>query len=190
MEPTGADLSDLLRRWREGDTKAHGALVSELYPALRALARQRLAGQRAITLSATDLAHEAYFGLLGNKSSDYRDRAHFLAVAAHAIRNLLIDHLRERGALKRGGDMVRVTLQAAEDVTDEKASHALDVLRLDELLHELERIDARAASIVELRFFGGLSIEEAAEVLGCSPMTIKRGWQFARAWLQDRLGNL
>lgn len=181
------EVTALLKRWREGEAGAEERLVPLVYPALRAIAQRRLCSQGDVTLGATELAHEAYIDLIGQRDTHFQNRAHFLAIASHVIRRVLIDHLRERGALKRGGGLVRVTLAAAEDVADDRLQHGLELLRIHTLLERLERIDARAARIVELRFFGGLLVEEAALVVGCSEATVKRSWNFARAWLKTHL---
>lgn len=181
------EITALLQRWREGETGAEDRLVPLVYPALRAIAQRRLNGQSNVTLGATELAHEAYLDLIGQRDVQFHNRAHFLAIAGHVIRRVLIDHLRERNALKRGGDMIRVTMAAVEDVADERMEQGLELLRMDALLQRLERIDARAAHIVELRFFGGLLVEEVAQVMSCSEATVKRGWSFARAWLKAQI---
>lgn len=181
-----SDITSLLQGWREGDPRSEAQLLDCIYPVLRRLARQRLARSGQVTLRATELANDAYFELAQQREVPFQNRAHFYAIAAHAIRRLLVDHLRERSALKRGGDVLRVTLQAGEEVAAPAADLA-DALDLDRLLERLERINARAARGVELRYFGGLTIEETAQTIGVSLPTAKRDWQFARAWLHDQL---
>jgi RNA polymerase sigma factor (TIGR02999 family) len=188
MAASGEDITLLLERWRSGDVGAEAALIERVYPVLRALSQQRLARGGQITLVATELAHEAYLKLKDQRSDGFQNRGHFFAIAAHVIRRLIVDHLRERGAQKRGGDAMFVTLDAAAGVAA-PAQDAIDALDFDRMLTRLERIDARAAKLVELRFFTGLSIEEAAESAGVSPATAKRSWQFARAWLRDQIDN-
>ncbi|MEH6415959.1 ECF-type sigma factor [Pseudomonas sp. CGJS7] len=180
------DITQLLQSWRNGDPDAEPQLLEQIYPVLRRLAQQRLNRGGQLTLVATELANEAYFKLVEQRSSSFENRSHFYAIAAHVIRRLLVDHLRERSALKRGGDVLRVTMQAGHDVAA-TAPDLADALDLDRLLQRLERIHARAAKGVELRYFGGLTIEETAETIGVSLPTAKRDWQFARAWLHEQL---
>jgi RNA polymerase sigma factor (TIGR02999 family) len=186
MPSAGDDITQLLDRWRGGEPGAESALIERVYPVLRALAQQRLSRGGNITLAATELAHEAYLKLSDQRDDGFRNRGHFFAIAAHVIRRLVVDHLRDRGALKRGGNALRVTLDAANDIAA-PTGDGIDALDFDRLLTRLERIDARAAKLVELRFFAGLSIEEAATVTGISQATTKRSWQFARAWLRDQI---
>jgi RNA polymerase sigma factor (TIGR02999 family) len=183
---TSGEITRLLRAWREGDRSAETPLIEQVYPVLREIAQRRLRGGGSLTLSATELAHEAYFRLVDQRDSEFQNRAHFFAIAAHVIRRLVVDLIRERMALKRGGDVFHVTLEAVSDVAGD-FHDGLVVLDVDQLLQRLERIDARAARITELRFFAGLSVEEVAEAEGLSPATVKRSWQFARAWLRDQL---
>lgn len=185
-DPVPAEITRLLQDWRGGDRRAEAQLLDCIYPALRRLARQRLARSGQVTLRATELANDAYFELARQREVPFQNRAHFYAIAAHAIRRLLVDHLRERSALKRGGDLLRVTLQAGDEPVAPAADLA-DALDLDRLLERLERINARAARGVELRYFGGLTLEETAQAIGVSLPTAKRDWQFARAWLHDQL---
>lgn len=180
------DITQLLQSWRTGDSDAETQLLEQIYPVLRRLAQQRLSRSGQLTLVATELANDAYFKLVEQRDAAFQNRVHFFAIAAHVIRRLLVDHLRERSALKRGGDVLRVTLQAGQDVAAVTPDLA-DALDLDRLLERLERINARAAKGVELRFFGGLTIEETAEAIGVSLPTAKRDWQFARAWLHGQL---
>lgn len=187
MTDVPQDITQLLSGWRSGDPGAEARLIEQAYPVLRRLAQKRLSGSEAVTLAATELANEAYFKLVEQRDSSFQNRAHFYAIAAHVIRRLLIDHLRERMALKRGGDAMRVTLQSHEDAVS--VGDSVDALDLDRLLQRLERINARAGKLVELRYFGGLTIEETAQALGVSVPTAKRDWQFARAWLHEQLSG-
>jgi len=179
------DLTTLLMRWREGDREAGNALVAAVYPDLRRLAayylRDEPPGQ---TLQPTGLVHELYLRLFSGEPLSLRDRAHFFAVAAKQMRHLIIDHARARRADKRGGAQVRVPLSAAEAIP----AGDDDLLALDDELAELEKLDGRSASVVELRFFGGLKEDEIAAALAISVATVKRDWEFARAWLLRRLG--
>jgi RNA polymerase sigma factor (TIGR02999 family) len=178
-------ITQLLVQWRAGDPGAESALIEAVYPVLRQLARQRLNRAAPMTLAVTDLVHDAYIKLIDQRDTPFANRSHFYAISAHVIRRLLVDHQRERMAQKRGGDDVKVTLDAALDVPSIECT--VDVLDIDRLLTRLERIKERAAKLVELRFFAGLSLEEAAENLSVSLATAKRDWQFARAWLNDQL---
>jgi len=179
--PADGDVTALLRSWRAGDPAALDHLVPLVYDVLRQLAAQRLRGARsAVTLQPTALVHEAFLRLVHGEV-DWQSRAHFFAVASRTMRNVAIDHARRRQAGKRGGHAVRVDLTGEPDVA--AAGTAVDVLALDEALSRLEALDPRQAKVVELRFFAGLSEEETAAVLGCSPSTVERDWRTARAWL-------
>jgi len=179
--PASGDVTALLRSWRDGDPAALDLLVALVYDTLRQLAAQRLrsAGSAASTLQPTALVHEAFLRLV-HGDIDWQSRAHFFAVASKTMRHVAIDHARRRGAGKRGGDVVRVDLTGAEIAA---AGPAVEVLALDEALSRLEALDARQAKVVELRFFAGLSSDETAAVLDCSPATVERDWRTARAWL-------
>ncbi|MCX6633935.1 MAG: sigma-70 family RNA polymerase sigma factor [Acidobacteria bacterium] len=160
-------------------------LVPLLYRELRRLAAGCLRSERPNhTLHPTALVHEAYLRLAGQPRAEWGDRAHFLAVAAHVMREVLIDHARTRNRAKRGAGQPLVRL---EDAGELGGDAGVDLLALEDALHDLERIDPQQHRIVELRYFGGLSIEETAEVLGISPATVKRGWRMARAWLHREL---
>jgi RNA polymerase sigma factor (TIGR02999 family) len=179
-----AEVTQLLRRWAEGDAGARDELLPLVYDELRAVAARHLARERrAGTLQATALVHEAYLKLVDHERMQWQGRAHFFAVAAQVIRRILVDHARSRSAQKRGGDGVRVELDDDLPV----AERGLDLLRLDDALSRLARLDPTQGRLVELRYFGGLTLEETAEVLGSSPATVKREWSFARAWLRREL---
>ena len=176
----GPDVTRLLGDVAGGDVAARDALLQALYAELRSLARQIFADQRANhTLQPTALVHEAYLKLV-NAGSAYENRRHFMAVAAKAMRQVLINHARDQRAEKRGGTRVHMTL--APDLTPLPESE-IDVLELEEALERLERIDPDQARVVELRFYGGLTMPETAEVLGVSESTVKREWRMARAEL-------
>lgn len=181
----GGRVTRLLAAWREGDASAPQELFGLLYGELRRLAQAQL-GRRSggSTLSATTLVHEAYLKLAHRPRLAVVDRRHFYAVAAKAMRQILLDHARRHGALKRGGGAVRVTLDEAMIRLDTAAA---DVVALEGALATLEAVDPELARLVELRFFGGLSIEETAEALEVSPRTAKRDWQKARLFLFHRL---
>lgn len=166
-----------------------GELIEEVYGELRRLAEGYIRRERANSIQATELVHEAYLRLAKERKPQWQNRTHFLAIAAISMRRLLVERARARGASKRGGGQVRVTLDerllAGGTERDE-----VDLVALDRALEELARLDANQARIVELRFFGGLSVEETAEVLSVSPATIKRHWTIAKAWLLRELQGL
>lgn len=178
------DVTRLLHRWRDGDQGALDELTPLLYDELRRLASGQLRRERANhTLQATEVVHEAFVRLIGS-DVPWQDRAHFLAVAARTMRRLLVDHARGRRRDKRGGGLVRVTLQPRDAVLEPPGA---EILALDRALSELGRRDPRAASVVELHHFGGLTHDEAAAVLGVSASTVKRDLRVAMAWLQREL---
>ncbi len=184
-EPDRAAITHLLREWAGGDQKAADRLVPMLYGELRALAGSYLRQERREhTLQATALVHEAWVRLVESNGIEWHDRGHFVGVAARVMRRVLVDHARRRGAAKRGGDAVRVTLAEAAEFAGVRPP---DVVALDEALREFEALDPDKARIVELRFFGGLSIEETAAHLGLSTATVNRHWRRARNWLYRRL---
>jgi RNA polymerase sigma factor (TIGR02999 family) len=186
---SNSDITGLLQRWRGGDREAENALVRVVYPVLRDLARARL--RRApddFTLRATELANETYARLSG-ADVDWRDRTHFFAVAARAIRNIIVDYVRAQSAEKRGGDLPFVPLELAMEVASEDAIDLrVDWLSVHAALDELELLDAGVARVVELKFFSGLTTDEIAVAASISRATVVRDWRFARAWLADRLG--
>lgn len=178
------DITSLLRNWRDGDDSARDRLVAVLYPELRALADRQLRGERANhTLQPTALVNEAYLRLSGLERMDWQDRGHFVRMAARVMREVLVDHARRRQAAKRDGGH-RVTLTGLDIAAE---TGAVDALALDAALTRLEKIDPDKARVVEMRYFGGLTIEETAQAMGSSPATVKRQWQSARAWLFDAL---
>jgi RNA polymerase sigma factor (TIGR02999 family) len=178
-------LTELIRAWAAGDADALGRLVSSVYPELRRIARNQLRRHGPDhSLESTALAHEAYLKLLRSGGIQCDNRVHFLAVCAQITRRILVDHARGRASMKRGGDAVRITLH---DGVRPAASEGVDTLALDDALETLTKIDARKGRVVELRYFGGLSLEETAEALGVSPETVKRDWRMARAWLFGEL---
>ena len=183
------EITHWLHRWRQGDLAAENELANLIYPTLRAIARKHAGGRGELTLSATELANEAYMSLAEQRSFAFLNREHFFAIAARLVRRILVDHLRERSADKRGGHWKRVTLSHAADIGIAAEMEDSAMLRLDTLLERLAHIDARAAKGVELRFFTGLSMEEVAEATNVSLATVKRDWQFARAWLKHQLDS-
>jgi len=183
--PSPSAVTALLREWRNGDRAAVDRLMPVVYGELRAIAKARLALERpGHTLEATALVHEAYLRMVGQTSGDWECRAQFFGFAARLIRNILVDHARARGRQKRGGTQVLTTL---EDVMGLPERSSLELIELDDVLEQLAARDERQSRIVELRFFGGLSIEETAHVLDLSLTTVKSEWRMARAWLYRRL---
>lgn len=174
-------VTKLLVRWREGDRHALEELMPLVYDELRRLARHYLRQERSDhTLQSTALVHEAYLRLAGGNAPNWQNRAHFFGVAAHIMRQILVEHARGRDAAKRGGNVCKIVL---DDAVDLSWRIDVDVVALDRALDELSELDAQQGRIVELRFFGGLTIEDTSEVLGISPATVKRDWVTARAWL-------
>jgi RNA polymerase sigma factor (TIGR02999 family) len=178
--PVTEEITGLLSAWRSGDRGALDRLVALLYDELRRIASRQMAGSAGSTLQPTAVVHEAYLRLAGAGAGQYGGRAHFLAAAARAMRHVLIDHARARGADKRWGALTRVTLGSADSGVP---ATEVEILDIDRALDRLVRLDPQKAEIVELRFFGGLSVDETAEVLGVSTATVKRHWSFAKAWL-------
>lgn len=179
-QPTGQDL-------------AVSKIMPVVYDELRRLARHYLRGDRAAqSLQPTALVNEAYVRLAQEKARGWQNRAHFCAIAARSMREILVERARARNAAKRGGSRVRVTLD--DGIAATASDSSVDLLALDETLNALSALDPQLSRIVELRFFGGLTVEESAEALGISPTTVKRGWSVARAWLKremqkDRTGG-
>ena len=185
MSTSAKGVTDLLALWRQGDQGAQERLMALVYDDLRRRAAGYLRRERVgHTLQPTALVHEAYLRLMEQDRVVWQNRAHFLAIAASMMRRVLVDHGRRQKASKRGGAETRVTLV---DALSAVAPRGLDLLALDEALTELARLDEQQSRIVELRAFGGVSVEETAEVLGISEATVKRHWTFALAWLQHRL---
>lgn len=184
MEPVG-EFTRLLNASAEGDRAAFDQFIPKVYSALRRIARQRLQNERSDhTLSTTALVHEAYLKLVDLDRIQYKGQAHFYAVAAQAMRNILVSYAHQRKALKRGGDQEKLPLDDVVVMSEERAD---DVLALDEALQRLQALDTRRHQIVECRFFAGMSIEETAAALDISSATVKRDWKLVRAWLNREL---
>ena len=182
---TSPRITGLLHDWTDGDHSALAALVPIVHGELRRLARRQMRAERPDhTLQTSALINEAYLRLPGVRRMHWRDRAHFFAMAARLMRRVLIDHARGRRYLKRGGGMRTVSLDEAGEIA---AAPGRDLVALDAALSELEVVDARKSRVIELRFFGGLTIEEAADVLKVSPDTVMRDWRLAKSWLWRRL---
>lgn len=183
---TGSEVTQLLLAWGQGNEAARDDLVPLIYGELKRLARYELRRERENhTLQTAALIHEAYLRLIEQPVS-WQGRAHFFGIAARLMRQVLVNHAQARRRLKRGGEHQQISLSAAENTATEQPH---ELLALDAALHDLATLDVRKSQIVELRFFGGLTIEETAEVLGISTPTVEREWRAARAWLQTELSR-
>lgn len=186
-EPPASDATEILQRWSAGDPDAPARLMPLVYEELRRLARQYLQQERSgHTLQPTALVHEAYLRLVDQSRVQWRSRAQFFGVAAQLMRRILLDHARAHLAAKRGGQAEHISLDELEISPQTRAA---DLLALDDALHALAAVDARKSRIVELRFFGGLSIDETAEAIGINSATVRRDWTFAKAWLHREIKN-
>jgi RNA polymerase sigma factor (TIGR02999 family) len=185
MSPQPGEITELLVSWSSGDDQALEKLIPLVYLELRKFARRYMGRESPDhTLQTSALINEAYLKLVDQRSLDWQNRAHFFAVAAKVMRNILIDHARGRRSTKRGAGAMKVTLNEVVKLTDERAT---ELVALDDALKTLAEFDARQSQIVELRFFGGLSIDETAEVMKISPATVTREWRAARAWLRKQM---
>ena len=181
------ELTALLGAWRRGDSHARDRLIALVYPQLRAIAQRQLSGERAQhTLQPTALVNEAYLRLSGLDRIEWTDRAHFVRFAARVMREILVDHARRVQAVKRDGGE-RVALTGLEMPDGNSSDAGVDAVAVDAALTRLEAIDADKARVVELRYFGGLTLEETAQAMDISLATVKRHWQAARIWLFDTL---
>ena len=181
------DITGMLAGWNRGDANPLGRLMDLLYPQLRRIAHQHLDRRRpGASLESAALANEAYLKLVRAGGIHCENRAHFLALCSQIIRRILVDHARRRGFAKRGGDALSLPLDAVLLTAE---ARGIEVLALDQALQSLARIDGRKSRVVELRYFGGLGIEETAEMLGVSVGTAKRDWRLARAWLIAELSG-
>jgi RNA polymerase sigma-70 factor (ECF subfamily) len=181
------EVTQLLISWNNGDQEALDQLIPLVETELRRLARRFMRRERDDhTLQTSALINEAYVRLVGQQDARWKDRAHFFAVAAQVMRHILIDHARSYQYAKRGGGAQKVALEEVADLSEQRAA---ELVALDDALIDLAEIDPRKSQIVELRFFGGLSIEETAEVLSTSPATVTREWRAARAWLHRTIGG-
>jgi RNA polymerase sigma factor (TIGR02999 family) len=180
-------VTELLARWKNGDVSARDALVPLVYDELRRIARRCLSSQSSTnTLQPTALVHEAYLRLARRDSIDWQGRAHFFALSAQMMRQILVDHARKHAAAKRGSNAITVVVDEASAVSKVRS---LDLIALDDAMQRLAALDPRQCQIVELRFFGGLSIEETAQTVNISPATTKREWATARLWLHRAMSN-
>ena len=175
------NVTELLLEWQHGDKEALDRLTPLIYDELRRMAHRYVQRERAgHTLETTALVNEAYLRLIGQETVDWQNRAHFFAVTAQVMRHVLIDHARRRQFAKRGGEAQRIPLDEASVMSQERAT---ELVALDEALENLAKIDPRKSRVVELRYFGGLSLQETADVLQISLMTARRDWRAAKAWL-------
>jgi RNA polymerase sigma factor (TIGR02999 family) len=181
------EVTQLLRAWGQGDQQSLERLIGVVYGQLRRMADRHMRSERpGQTLQATALVNEAYLKLVAIERATWQDRAHFFAVSAQIMRRILVDRARARRANKRGGGAVRVELNES---LDGMADRSDALIALDEALEALETLDARKAQVVEMKFFGGLSVEETAAVLKTSPRTVMRDWNLARAWLMREMNR-
>jgi RNA polymerase sigma factor (TIGR02999 family) len=181
-------VTEMLHEWSSrGDREALDELIPIVYEELRRQAARQLRHERpGHTLQTTALVHEAYLRLVDQKGARWQNRAHFFAIAAQMMRRILVDHVRKTSAAKRGGSALRLPLDEVFVMTDERP---IDLIAIDEALVRLSALDPQQGRVVELRFFGGLSVEETAEVLDISPRTVKRDWRVAKAWLHREIGG-
>ncbi len=187
MTPSSNEVTQLLVAWSNGDSSARDSLMPLVHDELRRLAHRYMGRERGNhTLQTSALVNEAYLRLIDQKDVHWQNRAHFFGIAARIMRRILVDYARKKGFAKRGGDLQPVALDEAMIVSPERAA---EVVALDDALNCLAKLDHRKSQIIELRFFGGLSIEETAEVLGVSAGTVMRDWTFAKAWLRREITN-
>ena len=187
LMPMQRQVTELLREWSKGDQNALDELMPMVLDELRRLAHQHMRRERAgHVLQTSALINEAYIRLVDQPQTRWQDRAHFFGIAARLMRQVLVDDARRRNAAKRGGSLIQVPL---DEVGTQAQTQAANVSRLDDALQRLEKIDQRQGKIIELRFFGGLSIDETAKVLKVSPGTVMRDWTFARAWLRNEMNG-
>ena len=185
--PTTHEVTELLLAWSNGEKTALESLAPLVYKELHRLAHHYMSRERPDhTLQTSALVNEAYLRLVDQKRVQCQNRAHFFAISAQLMRQILINHAQSRRCLKRGRGARKLSLDKAIIVSKERSE---DLLALDDALNELARVDSRKSKVVELRFFGGLSVEESAEALDVSPVTVMREWRVAKAWLYRELGN-
>lgn len=180
-------VSQLLVQWSNGDQTALDNLMPIVYDELHQMAKRYMKRQDSDhTMQTTELIHEAYLKLAGNKETEWKNRAHFFGVAAQVMRHILVDHARSKNSQRRGGDKQRITLAENQFVSNERAD---EIVALDDALTRLAELDERKSRVVEMKFFAGLNFEEIAEVLQMSIITIKRDWSFARNWLSKEISR-
>jgi RNA polymerase sigma factor (TIGR02999 family) len=187
VSPSPQEVTRLLQAWRQGEGAALGELLPLVHHELHRIARRYMFGERqGHTLQTTALVNEAYLRLLGSQKVDWQSRAHFFAISAQLMRRILVDSARARGYQKRGGGVPKVTLDEMRMGPEGKGR---DLVALDDALTALAALDPRKGNVVELRFFGGLSVEETAKVLKVSPDTVLRDWRLSKAWLQREMSR-
>ena len=187
MTPSPEEVTQLLVAWRNGDQNARDELIPLVYQELHRLAHQYMSRERpGHTLQTSALVNEAFLRLADQRDVQWQNRAHFIGIAGQMMRRILVDYARNRGFAKRGGNALQVSLDEELIVSEERSA---EVVALDDALQSLARLDERKSRLVELRFFGGLSIEETAEVLGVSPGTVMRDWTLAKAWLRREMSG-
>jgi RNA polymerase sigma factor (TIGR02999 family) len=187
MARTPEEVTQLLVAWRNGDESARDELMRLVYDELHRLAHQYMRRERPDhTLQTSALVNEAFLRLADQREVEWQNRAHFFGIASQMMRRILVDYVRNRGSLKRGGGTFEVSLDEELIVSDERSA---EIVALDDALRSLAAFDRRKSQLVELRFFGGLSIEETAEVLGVSPATVMRDWTLAKAWLRREISG-
>lgn len=187
ITPSPGDVTQLLVDWSNGDQAALEKLMPLVYDELHRMAKRHIGRERpGHTLQTTALVNEAYLRLVDQRSVRWQNRAHFFAIAARLMRRILVDHARAHHYLKRSGAVIKVSLGKAIDVSRERAA---ELVSLDDALTALAELDPRKCQVVELRFFGGMSVEETAEVLGVAPVTVMRDWSTAKAWLHRMMSK-
>lgn len=187
LESSSQEVTHLLLAWRQGEKKALDKLICVVYRELRRLAHHYMSGERSDhTLQTTALINEAYLRLLDCRKVNWQDRIHFFAVAAQMMRRVLVDYARSHQQLKRGRGLEKISFSENRIVSNDKDP---DLVVLDDALKTLAKVDSRKSQVVELRFFGGLSVEETAEALGVSPDTVMRDWRLAKAWLAREMSR-
>jgi RNA polymerase sigma factor (TIGR02999 family) len=193
MPPESPEITVLLKAWASGDAAALDQLTPLVYDELRRLARRYMRNERAgNTLQTTALVNEAYLRLVDAKRVAWQDRVHFFAVSAQMMRRILVDAARARGSAKRGGQVKRVNHSSAfnlDEIPDVSRGRDRELVAIDDALNALAEMDPRKARVIELRFFGGLSVEETAEILKISPQSVMRDWKLAKAWLMRELAK-
>ena len=187
------EVTGLLKAWGTGDEEALGRLTPVVYDELRRIARRHMRNERAgNTLQTTALIHEAYLRLVDIERAEWQDRVHFFAVCAQIMRRILLDRARRRSTAKRGGEMKMINHSSAinlDEIPDIASAKAAQLIAVDDALDSLAKIDERKAQVIELRYFGGLTVEETAEALNISPQSVMRDWKLAKAWLLRELGR-
>jgi len=187
VDETPNEITEQLIAWSKGDEGALDALIPAVYQELRRMANYYLRGENAgHSLQPTALVHEAYLRLIDQTKVDWQNRAHFFGVAAQMMRRILVDHAKAKHRAKRGGTATKVSLDETVNLSDERAA---ELVALDDALKVLDELDERKSRIVELRYFGGLTVDETAQVLGVSDKTVMRDWSLAKAWLYQQLSQ-